>query len=361
MPLKPYGIAVITCYRQPDYVRAVSIRQAIASQPLLKLITVKNKQQNLLRYLEIICRLLYVRIRRHPAVYIVTFRGYELLPFIWLLVWPHPVIFDEFINLIEWTIDEHHKYSPTSWRARTLQIWYRRQLSHYPCILSDTPAHAAYSAIRTPMPLQKIHAIAVGTDETKFYPAMQPAKDELFTIFFYATMLPLHGIDIILNTAVALKEHHNILFEIVGGSAQVATTVTSAQKSGAHIKYLPNLPYDELPHHLNHADLFLGGPFGNTVQSRNIVTGKTYQALACAIPTVVGQNLATDFLTNRVNCLLVPQASPDALAATILWGSHHRQQLIHIGLMGRKIFEQYASSEVLGAQLLQIISDLLDT
>ena len=62
-------------------------------------------------------KLVYVRFAKKPDVYILAFRGYEILPFVRLITLGKTFIFDEFINLIEWVIFEHKKIGPKDRRS----------------------------------------------------------------------------------------------------------------------------------------------------------------------------------------------------------------------------------------------------
>ena len=86
-------IAVITCYFDPDYVRSRTIRSAVRSYPGAQLLVVKNSHKGLLRYPEVVWKLIQLRRRQNPDVYILTFRGQELLPFVLLIAGLRPVIF----------------------------------------------------------------------------------------------------------------------------------------------------------------------------------------------------------------------------------------------------------------------------
>src|SRR5262249_25049839 len=106
------------------------------------------------------------------------------------------------------------------------------------------------------------------------------------------------------------------------------------------VRHVLWVPYDRLPDRIAGADLCIGGPLGDTGQGRRVVTGKTYQCLAMAKAVVVGEvDTPTEF-EDRVNCLLVDQGSPDALAEAILWAAAHTEETRAIGLRGREYFER---------------------
>ena len=128
--------------------------------------------------------------------------------------------------------------------------------------------------------------------------------------FLLATPYSLHGLRYIWSAAVELKDQ-NIDFRLVGGNQKVAKRIKQAQVRGAKIEYQAWLQPLEVAKAIARADLCLGGPFGNTIQSHLVITGKTFQSLACASPTLVGQSPATEQagFKDKTNCLVVSQAT----------------------------------------------------
>jgi hypothetical protein len=106
-------IAVVTCYHDPDYVRARSLRAAVAAQPGVKSIVIKNKSKGFLRYPQVLWRMLVVKWRQKPAAFLITFRGQEILPLVLLIAGRTPVWFDEFIVPSAYARAEKHKKSFT--------------------------------------------------------------------------------------------------------------------------------------------------------------------------------------------------------------------------------------------------------
>ena len=156
-------ICLITCYNQPDYIRAKTLRTALAAMDDVELIIVKNRQRGLLRYLEVAVKLVLVRISRRPDLYFLTFRGYEMLPFVRILSLGKPMVFDEFINPIEQVAYENHYISPTGPLAR-LALWgYRLWLNTVDLIVTDTLSHADYSAHLMKLPASKYLPLIVST------------------------------------------------------------------------------------------------------------------------------------------------------------------------------------------------------
>ncbi len=379
-------IAVVTCYKDPDYIRARTLRAGLNRARGVETIIIKNSKHGLGRYGEVIKKIIKIKREDRPDAYLLTFRGYEMLPFLLAIAGKTPVIFDEFINLTEWVVDEHKKINRTSWAAKVLNNWYTRQLKKCRIILADTPAHAEYSAKRSGVPLEKYIAIPVGTDEKIFRPnsritymlygqSGQPTNTkqklqvlyeqkrqqlaaEHFQVFYYGSMLPLHGLGVVLKAAEHLKGEKHIEFLLVGGGKKIAAQIAAAKQAGANVKYKNWIPFEDLPDVIHQSSLCLAGPFGKTVQSQFVVTGKAYQFLACATPTVIGRNRASADFINKQNALVVQPGDPAELANTIRWAATHPAELQEIAKAGRQLFEQKFSTGVIAARLDSVLGKL---
>lgn len=346
-------LAVITCHNQPNYIRAVTLRVAFQALPDSDVIVVKNRHKGVIRYPEMIFRLIVLRIRHRPDTYVITFRGYEILPFACLLTWPKTLIFDEMVNPLGWLNEPR----PEPWAKlipkRLLRTFYRLLLKRCSVVLTDTDAHSIYDATMFGLDQKRFQAIPVGTDEALFKPTTRhPGK--LFRVFYYGNMLPLHGLDVVLESAINVKELP-IEFVLVGGSKKIAELVRLAKQAGANIMYRKWIYFNKLPAEISQADLCLGGPFGNTTQAQHVITGKTYQFLACAAPVVVGENKATKLFQDRRNCLLVALGNSTELTNAIIWAYSHPKELAKIGQAGRKLYEQHFSEDSIARQVAAIL------
>jgi hypothetical protein len=62
-------VALITCYKDPNYVRGQVLSQCLQKIPDIDVIEVKNKQNNIFRFIEVIFKLIKVR-KYNPDVYL---------------------------------------------------------------------------------------------------------------------------------------------------------------------------------------------------------------------------------------------------------------------------------------------------
>ncbi len=354
-------ICIVTCYKDPDYIRAKTLRSALHLNKNYKVIEIKNKYKGLLRYPEVIFLAIRARLTYNPDAYILTFRGYEVLPFIRLITLGKPLIFDEFINLIEWLIYEHKKLTPKSLLAKAIYFIYKLYLLSTQTVLTDTDSHANYSSNLMKINREKFLNLPVATDEEIFKRKKYINHSKPFRIFFYSNMLPLHGLSYVLEAAVLLK-NQDIIFRIIGGGAKTEVEVKKAKAKGAIIQYSQWVNFEKLPEEAANSDICLGGPFGKTVQSKMVITGKTYQFLSLGVPTIVGKNQETEAIfADKINALMVEMGSANSLANAIKWGIKNKDKLSKIGHSGHMIYKSKLSVGVVSTKLSTRLDQLFNT
>ena len=347
-------VAVITCYKDPDYVRSRSLRAALKRLDKVELIDIKNSRTGFMRYIEVPLKTLWIRLVRRPDVYILAFRGYEILPVTRLITIGKQLYFDEFINLIEWVVYEHKKLKEGSFLHRLLFIMYRFMLLRVQKILTDTSQHADYSSKLMKIPRKRFVAIPVGTDETLFRPQKYTAQlPDTLEVFYYGSMLPLHGVEYVYEAALILKDEA-VHFTLIGGNQKIEEQIIECINQGANITYIKRVAFEELPKYVKKSDVCLAGPFGKTVQASMVITGKAYQFLACERLTVVG-NIGENLFRDKENCLLVERGDTGELVDAIKWAKNNPKKLKKIAHAGRRLYEENLSVDRVAEDLATIL------
>ncbi len=352
-------IAYVLAYRDPNYVRTRTLTTAIASLDDVDLVVVRNRLRGPLRYAETWLRALLARVRHRPDVWIVGFRGHEIFAFLYPLMRGRRIVFDEFINLHGWLVDERRALRAGSWAMRTVDSYVRWVMRRSDVVLADTDADVEYSARVYGIPPSTFAVVPVGADEATFFPRPHAVRDGgRLEVLFVATMLPLHGVDVFLEGIRLLRDGGKldvVHVTVIGGRGKrgaldaIGGFVREHRLKGA-VTHIPWVDYARLPDYVARADLCIGGPLGDTPQAHRVVTGKTYQFLAMGKATLVGEVAATTRFVDRENCLLVRQGSPKAVAEAIAWAAGHRGELAEIGARGRAYFEtSFASPHVAAA------------
>ena len=356
-------ICYILSYYSPDYIRTQTLVEGLKRLGDYEVFEARNRSEKFIRYLQTIYNLIRIRISVKPDIYLLGFRGYEIYWLIRLLTIGKPLILDHFMSPYDSLLNETRRIKKGSVVERLVFAYEKAILKNADLVLTDTLADKTFFVKTFAIPEQKISVIPVSANENLFlYSApQQRTNKQKFTVFYYGTFLPLHGVDIILEAVTLLKEQP-IHFKLAIGKPKIKDRAGSddamAQKLGRlnlnQVTHIPWIDFAELPQWIQEADLCLGGPFGNTGQARRVIAGKTFQFLAMGKPTVVGAIEDEPHFADKQNCLLAPQGDPAALADAILWGFHNQAELAHIGERGRALYRNHFSINCVSDTLRQI-------
>jgi len=354
-------VAYVLAYRAPHYIRTESLLKALRACPNVKLSVARNTRTGIGRYIETWRALRRLRIRSAPDVYVLGFRGHE---FFWPLRWlseGKPLLFDALMSPYAALRDERKGNLARRVLARLLYPIERSAMRHADLVLTDTQLHVDFYARTFGLPVQHFFALPVGAVELATNAEVSPqGGHKPFSVLFYGSFLPLHGMAVII-AAAALLTDLPIQFDFIGGSkAQARSLRDLCEASGVtNFTYRRWVELDQLLHKdIPNADLCLGGPFGDTPQARRVITTKTSQCLALGKATVIGEIDEDYGFVDRSNCLLVPQADAGALAASIRWSFENRALLPELGARGRDAYQERLSISVIATHLQSALTRL---
>ena len=359
-------VVYVLAYRATEYIRTQTLLAALRQCPGVELVETRNRSVGVRRYVETLAALWRITRRSNPDVYLLGFRGHEIF---WPVRWMtgrRPLIFDALMSPSA-ALEQERKaglagkiIGPLAHRLE------HRILRRADLVLTDTESHARFFAQQFGVSPRKIVAVPVGAIEVD---APNPASaegdssrmDGEFSVLFYGSMLPLHGIDVIVEAAGRVNDLP-IRFDFIGGDAKQARRLRQLCREFGVTRYshrawvpLEDLVRIEIPR----AAVCLGGPFGGTPQARRVITTKTSQALALGGAVIVGAMEDECGFLDRHNCLLVPQADAEALAAALHWAYTHRDELPSIGRRGYALYRERLSQDVITHRLCATLHDLL--
>lgn len=343
---RPDCVCYLLAYREPNYIRTRTIVSALQDIPGLRTLTVINRSQGWWRYCELLFGLVRVRLSQDPKIYILGFRGHEIFwPVRWL-TWGRVLIFDAMMSPYG-AICEEGKLGKWGYGlAGVVKLLERGILANADQIWTDTCRHRRWM-VET-FAISGDHVVVVPVGAVEGLPIVErPTHDTPFNVLFYGTFLPLHGVETIFKAAWMLR-NQKVRFTIIGGCKDLTRWIhQEVERCAGCIEYRERVPFDDLLNrYIPESDLCLGGPFGDTPQASRVVTGKTQQCLALGKPVVLAHADAEDGFMDRVNCLIVPPANPDALVAAIVWARDHPEELSEISRRGLALYKHHFSMDV---------------
>lgn len=352
-------VCYILSYYSPNYTRTKSLLAGLNKIDGVLLYEARNSSTGLSRYIETIAKLIWIRIMHRPQIFVLGFRGYEIYWPIRLLTLGRALYFDHMMSPYDSLVSETKKLKPGSLVARFVYLYERLTLKNASLVLTDTSLHHCYLTETFNLSPEKVVAVHLGANEELFYPRKERSSDserDPFTVLFYGSFLPLHGVELILQAARTLKDKP-IRFLMFGGARMDLTDFKSKLKEWEldNIHHEDWIEQHKLPELIGQVDLCLGGPFGDTGQARRVITNKTFECLATGTATVIG-HLEVDYgFRDKQNCLLVRQGDAQSLAAAIRWAYENRDCLPEIGREGNRLFHEQFSSESVAEALSRFV------
>jgi glycosyltransferase involved in cell wall biosynthesis len=279
---------------------------------------------------------------------IVGYPGHLDVPVARLKARGRPVVFNPLLTLADTLVTDRRRFEPDSPAARLLERVDRIAFGTADLVVADTDADRRFFERLTPTAVEVCY---VGAEERLFVPGWSPPRE--FEVMFVGKLIPLQGVDTIVEAARRLPE---VRFRLVG-SGQLERLLRDRP---ANVRHEPWIQYEDLPAALHRAGCALG-VFGRTEKTQRVIPNKAFQALACATPLVTADTpAARELLVDGVSALLVPPADPDALASAIqrIAGDPRLAESLSAG--GLAAYQRNASETVLGARWRCLLERLVD-
>jgi glycosyltransferase involved in cell wall biosynthesis len=311
--------ALFIAGREPSYVRNVMLLKALELQGIETVECTDSSSTYLRRFPRVLAKFLRSSSRDVDAV-LVGFFGQPLVVLVKGLL-RKPLVFDAFLSAYETLCFERRQFTPGSMVGRFAYHLDRASCQASDVVLLDTHAHIEYFASTFRLPREKFRRLLVGADESVFYPRPAVGKREgVFSVFYYATMLPLHGTEFILEAAQRLRAESNVQIQIIGrGREQPKLKALAERLALDNVRFRDWIPFGDLPDEIARADVCLGGHFSSFEKAKRVIAGKTYQFIAMKKPVILGDCEGNrELFEHENNALFVTMASGQALAEGIL-------------------------------------------
>jgi glycosyltransferase involved in cell wall biosynthesis len=279
------------------------------------------------------------------------------------------VVFDPLASRYETKILDWRRKpegSPSAWWNRRIDHWAFR---HSDFLIADTRAHKDYYCGEYGIEQKKIAVLPVGFDDRIFSKALANVRTGYraarapFTVLFFGSFLPLHGVDDVIEAARLVSEtDRTVSFRLIGSGQTLGLARARVEELGlANIGFEGWLSPLELAGRVAQtADLCLG-IFGRTGKSERVVPHKVFQAMALGKPVISARTPAMqEFFSDRENILLCRKEDPRSLAEAILELKEDPALLESIAQEGHELVWEKYHPAALGSVLKGFLEKLAD-
>ena len=230
------------------------------------------------------------------------------------------LVFDPLAARYETKITDWKRKSEDSWQARWNFKIDRWAFKLSDLILADTQAHKEYYCQKYGLASDKVAVLPVGFDDSFFVPTKAKNRNRRFSVLFYGSFLPLHGVEVMIQAAKSVSFiEPSIQFKFVGSGQTLPRVQALATELNCSNVYFEDwIPQEKLPEKIASADLCLG-IFGKTEKAKRVVPHKIFQALAMKSPVITARTPAVEeFFSHRENIFLCSEPFPDSLTKAVL-------------------------------------------
>ena len=261
-----------------------------------------------------------------------------------------PLVFNPLVSLHDTMVGDRSRFREGLFAARILWVVDRRALRLPDLVVADTQANAEFLTKLGDLEPEKVRVCLVGAEDRLFHAGWRP--DEPFRVLFVGKLIPLHGVEAILEAARLAPE----LVVRVIGSGQHDELM---EKRPPNVEWVQWIEYEDLPREYWGAGCALG-IFGTSDKAQRVIPNKAYQALACGTPLITADTRAArELLRDGESALLVPPGDAQALAGAMRRIAGDPALAKRLSSGGRGVYEENASEDVLGPRWRSLIEELL--
>jgi glycosyltransferase involved in cell wall biosynthesis len=206
------------------------------------------------------------------------------------------------------------------------------------------------------VPEETVCAIPFGVDTEVFKPNFSKRQGDELEILYSGSLYPLKGVDYLIRAmAEVLKSGLRARLTIVGEGQRKEELIELSRKLGVsrNVVFKGFVPYSSMPQYYRRCDVFcfptLGEPFGKSM----------IEAMACGKPVVASKvGGSTEIIRDGINGILVPLASPKAIALAIQQMKNEHERL-RMGQEARAMSVKDFSWDTISSKYHRLYSELL--
>jgi glycosyltransferase involved in cell wall biosynthesis len=283
-------------------------------------------------------------------VMIVGYPGHFDMPQARRIARGRPIVFNPLLSLYDSIILDRGRWGDRSLPARVLKAIDRRAMQRADLVIADTEVHADFFAELSGVDRARIAVCFLGAEEPLFRDGWK--RSDGFHCLFFGKMIPLHGLDTIIEAARLVPE---IEFRIAG-TGQLEGLLEAPIPP--NVDWVRWVDHDQIPRELWAAGCSLG-IFGTTEKALRVIPNKAYEALACGTPLITSDTPASrELLVDGESALLVPPGNAPALADAVRRVAADPGLAESLSAGGLRIYRERASEAVLGARWVGILKGL---
>lgn len=216
---------------------------------------------------------------------LITYLPYPSIFLLWWMSWlpKHwrpPLVADAYISVWDSAVRDRALVGRGRWSDRLLRIFEARALRTADAVLVDTVANRDWMIGQFGLASGSVFAIPLAIDDQQLLELAAAVPERPLRVSFIGTLVPLHGIDVLMDSVRRTADPDRVLFHLVG-DGQDAMKVEEAAASGllGFAWERGWQSHEQIIEHIERSDVCLG-VFGGAAKASRVLPFKLYLALA---------------------------------------------------------------------------------
>ena len=303
-----------------DYLRNVQELNILNSTAKTRVIALNSKSYAK-RCIYVFWKLLLLIPSSKDTIFI-GFAPQLVLPFWYWKFRKNKITIDFFISLYDTFVCDRQVFSPGSLLAKTLLKLDKITLQLADEIICDTREHGKFFSSFLGADPQKIKVLYLEADKKIYSPKLYPLHQfdgKTLHVLYFGSILPLQGVDTIIETIAILKNQKDIFFHLIGPLKHEQQQ--KLLNCTANVELITYLEQKQLAEKISQSDLCLAGHFNPKIEkAARTIPGKAYIYAAMGKPMILGDTPANRelFAPKTGKIIFSPRGNAKALADNIL-------------------------------------------
>lgn len=302
--------------KNKDYIRISQEIRIVEEHASGYKIIVSGNSNYAVRFLYVFLKLLFEPISQYDVV-IVGFMPQMIIPIFNKKFKGKILIVDFFISIADTLIDDRKIIKHGSHLSKVIKKIDKYTIKAADYVIVDTKAHGRYFCKAFLVNPRRILLLYLEADVSFYHPMnirKSRALKNKMVVLYFGSILPVQGVEIILETIEQLKANKGIHFIMIGPIPKRYRKVISDT-----VTYYEWLSQKELAKQIACADLCLAGHFSSNIGKANrTIPGKVYIYQAMNKPIVLGESDANrELFEESESCYYVERGNPGKLKELI--------------------------------------------
>lgn len=295
----------------------------------------------------------------YDIIIIPRWRGGLALPLAKILS-RKPLVYWAFASPYDIFISDRKMFKPNSLQAKFITFWYKWCLKLSDIVIKESFIDIDYNSDKFNIDKKKFRRIFLSADETLFQPCNFKNSQTGFTVLYFGSFVPLHGVDVIINASKLLSHQKEIKFRLCGdGQTKKEMEKLVKRYNLKNVEFLGHVDDNILMENIYESDVCLG-IFGSSTRAERVATNKVYQILCSQKPLITMDSEAARELglENEKNSLLISRNDPRKLADSILYLKNKTETRKQIAQAGRELYLERFSMEKTSKEIIHLLQTL---